>query len=64
MVARYIALPKAPKAAWDDDPLVADVTTRTVILEDDGPVKTGLLDANGTPLYRMPNRIPIGFVKG
>jgi hypothetical protein len=26
-----------------------------------GPVKTGLLDASGQPLYRMPDALPIGF---
>lgn len=28
---------------------------------DDMPVRTGLLDLNGTPLYRLPDRRPIGF---
>lgn len=28
---------------------------------DHAPVKTGLLDASGCPLYRMPDVLPIGF---
>lgn len=35
--------------------------TMTVMCDDDQPVNTGLLDANGTPLYRVRERTPIGF---
>lgn len=31
---------------------------------EDAAVDTGLLDANGVKLYRMPTKIPFGFVKG
>ena len=34
----------------------------TVIEADDTPQKTGLLDVTGTPLYRVKERQPIGFV--
>lgn len=58
---RYIT---RPKADWDDPPVVADVSTRIVIIDDDAPVNTGILDASGTPLYRVRDRVPFGFVKG
>lgn len=32
-----------------------------IIVEDQLPVKTGLCDARGVPLYRMPECIPAGF---
>lgn len=54
---RYVTLPRAD---WDDDPRLDEVTTRTVIVDDE-PVKTGLLDRNGTPLYRVRDRLRLGF---
>lgn len=36
--------------------------TITVHETDDSPIQTGLVDANGTPLYRTKVRVPIGFV--
>ncbi len=41
----------------EDDQPIAD----TVYVHDDEPQKTGLLDQYGRPLYRMPERNPIGF---
>ncbi|MGA9315581.1 MAG: hypothetical protein WBV77_13255 [Solirubrobacteraceae bacterium] len=35
--------------------------TMEVIVTDDRPVDTGLLDAHGNKLYREPTRRPIGF---
>lgn len=32
-----------------------------VLEADDTPQKTGLLDANGTPLYRVRERVAFGF---
>lgn len=58
---RYVA---RPKAWWDDEPNVEDVSTRIVLVEDDAPIRTGLLDADGVPLYRVRDRFPVGFVKG
>lgn len=58
---RYVA---RPKAWWDDDTKVEDVSTRIVIIQDDAPIRTGLLNADGVPLYRVRERIPFGFVKG
>ena len=57
---RYVALSKPSGWAsehwsWQDRPTC-------VVLEDcPAPKPIGLLDARGTPLYRLSNRIPIGF---
>ncbi len=57
VIHRYVI-----RSDWDDDPHVSDVSSREVIVADDAPVKTGLLDAQGRPLYRVRERIRIGFV--
>lgn len=64
-MTRYVAMARAPKGEreWWDDPAPAP-TTQTVYCEDDEPVNTGLYDANGTPIYRVKDRLPIGFRKG
>jgi len=36
--------------------------TLTVIEDDRQPVDTGLLNADGWPLYRQPEHWPLGFV--
>ena len=33
----------------------------TVIETEKQPIKTGLLDAHGTPLYRVSETVPLGF---
>lgn len=50
-----------PKCWWQEEPVYE--TTRQVIVEDDVPVQTGLLDQYGDPLYRVRERIPFGFVR-
>lgn len=61
MKPRYIALPTPPKSHWSDDaPLIRDIT---VYEAEDKPHDTGLLDASGTKLYRVEERIKMGFVK-
>ncbi len=40
---------------WQERPTI------TVWEESEGAVNTGLLDAQGRPLYRYPSREPIGF---
>lgn len=56
---RYVSIHRSPQQ-WDSDygetPL-----TMTVIDDDVAPQKTGLLDSNGTPIYRVNERAPIGF---
>jgi hypothetical protein len=64
MTTRYVALRRAPgPRAWINDyneTLPAQPTV-TVIEGDPAPAETGLLDAHGTPLYRVAEREPIGF---
>lgn len=57
---KYVAIPRAD---WDEPPDVEAVSTRTVLVDDDAPIKTGLLDHHGTPLYRIREKIRFGFVK-
>lgn len=63
-MSRYlaIAVPQRPNSSdyWDEGPLLEG---RTVYEEDGAPVKTGLLDANGTAIYRLSDRIKPGFAK-
>lgn len=50
------------RAAGWDDPTFRDVSSRDVIVvSDDSPQDTGLLDAAGNKLYRLYERDPIGF---
>lgn len=37
------------------------VADTVYVADDDTPERTGLLDATGTPLYRVVTRIPFGF---
>lgn len=56
-----IRRPLRPRADWleeDGQPVIA----RDVIVEDAAPVNTGLLDQHGTPIYRTPDKIRMGFV--
>jgi hypothetical protein len=39
----------------------AAVTATEIMLDDDPPVRTGLLDASGQPLYRVRERGIVGF---
>lgn len=43
---------------FDDGCLLAGTT---VFEEDGDPEFTGLYDADGNPLYRFPDKVPIGF---
>lgn len=52
-----------PRSQWDIWERPATVqTSMTVYERDDEPENTGLVDANGTPLYRMPEKRKIGFL--
>ncbi len=46
---------------WRDMEPGEEALTITVHCEDEAPVRTGLLDVSGAPLYRWPDRVPIGF---
>jgi hypothetical protein len=56
---KYITKPRAAEQIYDDP--YASTTATEVIVQGDSPVKTGLLDARGEPLYRVMRRQPIGF---
>ena len=64
-MSTYVPLIKPPRAAVivHDDVWSTEAHAPTVdVIEDAGtPHDTGLLDAAGVPLYRMPTREPIGF---
>lgn len=56
---RYIA------AAHFHDPWTGEVSvTADEVVEpaDDAPVRTGLFDQHGNPLYRVRDKLPFGFV--
>lgn len=59
---RYVTLRGVPATSWWDTNAV-DYLPRTVHEEDRKPIDTGLLDANGTKLYRVEDREPIGFIR-
>lgn len=60
-MTRYVAI--RPRSQWDiwDRPAPVQ-TTMTVYETDNEPEKTGLLDANGTPLYRVQDRQKVGYL--
>ena len=57
---RYVAIPPTGWWAWAK---ATDYIPRTVHEEEAKPVDTGLLDANGTKLYRVQDKPPVGFVR-
>ena len=61
MTARYIALAKPPRAWVSSTHTPEMLPTTTVYVPDETPRDTGLVTAEGVPLYRLPTREPIGF---
>lgn len=62
-MTRYIAIPNAPRA-WATDHVNAWGTTPpscTVHEADPTPQPIGLLDADGTPIYRVQEQVAFGF---
>lgn len=61
MTARYVS--RADGWAADDlsNEDFEKPQTITVLEVETGAVDTGLLDANGVKIYRVANRMPIGF---
>jgi hypothetical protein len=60
MPPRYATTP--PRAFWlDAEYFDTDGKTCTVHEDDNGPQWTGLLDANGTRLYRVRETVRVGF---
>jgi hypothetical protein len=58
-MTRYVTKSARWSYALDDDVLLPE--TMTVIEEDAGPKYTGLLDASGNPIYRVPDDKVFGF---
>lgn len=59
---RYVT-GRPAKAYWDDEWREASTKSLTVHEpREDEPQKTGLLDQNGTPLYRVRQAEPVGFL--
>jgi hypothetical protein len=57
---RYVTIAR-PRAEYLDD--APQFNGQTVIVEDDQPVKTGLLDASGVDIYRVRERAQVGFIR-
>jgi hypothetical protein len=53
-MSRYVARPRAAPDGGFDDPLIPHLD-----VSDHRPVRTGLLDMRGDPIWRCPE--PIGF---
>jgi hypothetical protein len=70
-VTRYVSMPhlfetEGVQAAFEYDMRGQRSSTANVaIIVDDPhqPVKTGLVDKNGVPIYRVPETVPMGFRK-
>jgi hypothetical protein len=56
---RYVASTRPPRA--DDWDYPDEHRTMSVIEDEAAPQATGLLDANGVPIYRVADRAPMGF---
>ena len=52
---RYVVV--RPRAEWDDEKPMLEGKT----VHEQEPVKTGLIDEDGNPIFRMTD--PIGFVR-
>jgi len=61
-MSRYVAIPQGAFVHDDGLGCGPSVTADVCQEMDKSPVKTGLLDASGVPLYRMPETVPFGFV--
>lgn len=63
-MAKYVAIRNLRRAKshyeYEEERLSA--TTISVIVDDDAPIETGLLNQDGTPLYRLTERGAWGYV--
>lgn len=58
---RYVTRPRAVEAG--DEYWTEERRTCDVFVPDGKPVDTGLLNADGTSIYRLEVRAPIGFMR-
>ena len=59
---KYVALHRQPRAWASDQEAMGERPTSVVHEADKTPEPTGLVDAAGTPLYRVTDQIKMGFV--
>ena len=60
-MTRYVAMKAVPRAYWEAIDLPEQPRTMTAIEELAEPQHTGLFDAHGTPIYRLPDAKRIGY---
>ena len=65
-MTKYVAIVTKPRSSprmsedWEQQPPVVQATT--VYEPEDGPIDTGLVDQHGTRLYRVKDKIKMGFL--
>lgn len=59
---KYVAMRPKSWVFYEESPEVEKETCQ-VWEADADPINTGLLNADGVPLYRMPSRGPLGFCR-
>lgn len=57
---RYVAIPRAWHNEWDDT-TSSSRPSCDVVVTDDAPQATGILNADGVMLYRVQERVALGF---
>ncbi len=61
-MTRYVALHRPPVGWGSNLPHNMEARPSIVVEEaDKSPIATGLCDAAGVPLYRVPEAVPMGF---
>jgi hypothetical protein len=61
---QYVAMRRPHRqVGYFDDYYPEERLSLQVHVRDDAPRPTGLLDAAGVPIYRMPEVVPIGFMR-
>ena len=61
MTAAYIPLARPPRTDAGDDHYRDGSRSMDVLVDDDRPHDTGLVTAQGVPIYRVTQRGPVGF---
>lgn len=59
----YIALARPPRDWVSATEVPETLPTITMHVEHEAPQKTGLLTAQGVPIYRVTLRAPVGFCR-
>ena len=63
MSSKYVRAPRIRSVSinYNDAASCTFQLAGETVFEDLDPVDTGLVDASGTPLYRVKERVPLGF---